>query len=43
MTIHRIEFNRRSLIGCLTAEVPPLLRIESGDTLSSDTPHGAFR
>lgn len=42
MSLHRIEFNRQSLIGSLTAEVPPLLRMKSGDTLRFDTPDAGW-
>uniref|UniRef100_UPI0034A0A752 acetamidase/formamidase family protein n=1 Tax=Saccharibacillus sp. CPCC 101409 TaxID=3058041 RepID=UPI0034A0A752 len=40
--IHRIEFNRQSLIGSLTAEVEPLLRIQSGDTLRFAAPDAGW-
>ncbi|OWR29897.1 hypothetical protein CDO73_12495 [Saccharibacillus sp. O23] len=42
MSLHRMEFNRQSLIGSLTAEVPPLLRMKSGDTLRFNTPDAGW-
>lgn len=42
MSVHHIAFNRQSILGSLTAEIPPLQRIRSGDTLRFATPDAGW-